>query len=261
MRDEAYALGDSDQAAERLELVARLFEPEMTRFIRDAAPPHPAVAVDLGCGPGCTTRLLRQVSGAAVTVGVDLSEHFLRLAADSSPELRFVRHDLTEGPPPVEPADLLFCHLLLSHLPDPVRAIESWKACLTAAGVILVDEVESIRTDDPVFAEYLALVEAAIASRGGELYVGGKLAAGGAPGGLRVRSSRVLPQVVAARDAASMFGMTFRTLRQDPAVQAGNGPAGLEALARALEARTRLEDQHPLEWRMRQIVYDPLPAA
>ncbi|MCY3737573.1 MAG: class I SAM-dependent methyltransferase [Gemmatimonadaceae bacterium] len=261
MSDEAYALGHSQLAAERLKLVARLFEPEMRRFIRDAAPPHPRVAVDLGCGPGCTTRLLRQASGAAVAVGVDLSEQFLGVAADSAPALRFVRHDLTEGPPPVEPADLLFCHLLLSHLAAPLLAIESWKACLTPAGVILVDEVESIQTDDPVFVEYLALVEEAIGGRGGELYVGRKLAEAGAPRGLRLRSSRVEPQSVAAKDAATMFGMTFQTLREDPAVQAAAGPAGLAALGRALEARTALEGQPPLEWRMRQIVYEPRPSA
>ena len=85
MSDEAYALGDSDEAAARLKVAARLFEPEMTRFIGDAASPDPEVAVDLGCGPGYTTRLLQQTSGAALTVGVDRSEHFLRLAAESAP--------------------------------------------------------------------------------------------------------------------------------------------------------------------------------
>ena len=104
------------------------------------ASPHPNVAVDLGCGPGFTTRLLQQTTGAALTIGVDRSGHFLRLAAQSAPTLRFVRHDLTEGPPPVEPADVLFCHLLLSHLPDPANAIESWKSCITPTGVILFEQ-------------------------------------------------------------------------------------------------------------------------
>ena len=66
---------------------------------------------------------------------------------------------------------------------------------------------------------------------------------------------------MAAKDAATMFGMTFQTLREDPAVQAAAGPAGLAALGRALEARTALEGQPPLEWRMRQIVYEPRPSA
>ena len=255
--DEPYALGDSDQAAERMQVAARLFEPEMTRFIRDAAPPHPRVAVDLGCGPGYTTRLLQQTSGAALTIGVDRSEHFLRMAAESAPTLRFLRHDLTEGPPPVEPADLVFCHLLLSHLPDPAKAIESWKGCMTPTGAILVDEVESIHTDDAVFLEYLALVEAAIRGRGGELYVGPRLAAVRGLNGLRVRSNRIAPHTVAAKEAAAMFGMTLLTLREDPAVQASASPSQLTALADALHARTRLDGQQPVVWSMRQTVFEP----
>ena len=256
MSDEQYALGDSDLAAERLKVAARLFEPEMTRFIRDAAPPHPRVAVDLGCGPGYTTRLLQRTSGAALTVGVDRSQHFLSLAAESEPALRFLRHDLTAGPPPIEAADLVFCHLLLSHLPDPAGAIESWKGCISPTGTILVDEVESIHTGDAVFVKYLGLVEAAIAGRGGELYVGRRLAAVRELNGLRVRSNRVAPHTVAAKDAAAMFAMTFATLREDPAVKASATPAELAALAGALHARTRLDRQQPVKWSMRQAVFE-----
>lgn len=256
MSDEQYALGDSDLAAERLKVAARLFEPEMTRFIRDAAPPHPRVAVDLGCGPGYTTRLLQRTSGAALTIGVDRSQHFLGLAAESEPALRFVRHDLTAGPPPIEAADLVFCHLLLSHLPDPASAIESWKGCISPAGAILVDEVESIRTGDAVFVEYLGLVEAAIAGSGGELYVGRRLAAVRELNGLRVRSNRAAPHPVAAKDAAAMFAMTFATLREDPAVKASASPAELAALAEALHARSQLDGQQPVTWSMRQAVFE-----
>ena len=119
-----------------------------------------------------------------------------------------------------------------------------------------MDEVESIHTDDPVFAEYLALVEAAIDSRGGELYVGPRLAAIRGLNGLRVRSNRVAPHAVAAKDAAAMFGMTFVTLREDPAVKASASPPELAALADALHARTRLDGQQPVAWSMRQTVFE-----
>ena len=127
---------------------------------------------------------------------------------------------------------------------------------MTPTGVILVDEVESIHTGDPVFVEYLALVEAAIRSRGGELYVGRRL--GGIRGlnGLRVRSNRVAPHTVAAKDAAAMFGMTFKILREDPVVQALANPEELVALAGALHARTRLDGQGPVTWSMRQTVFE-----
>ena len=255
MTNDAYALGDS---LERLAVVARFFESEMQAFIREAAPAHPDLALDLGCGPGYTTRLLHDMTGAAVTVGVDNAEHFLCAAAvDAPPSVRFVLHDLADGPPPVEPADVVFCHLLLSHLPDPAQVLESWAGLLAPGGVLLVDEVEAIDTDDSVLVEYLALVEAAIAGRGGALYVGPQLAAPDAPDGLRVRSSRAVAHPAAVADAAAMFGLTFRTLRDDPAVQAAASPAELAALADALDARTRLDGRPPVVWSMRQIVYEP----
>jgi len=255
MTNDAYALGDS---GERLAVVARFFDAEMRAFIRAAAPVGPALALDLGCGPGYTTRLLHDVAGAAATVGIDVSEHFLRLAAvDPPPAMRFVQHDLASGPPPVEPAGVVFCHLLLSHLPDPRQALESWAGLLAPGGVLLVDEVEGIHTEDPVLVEYLALVETAIASRGGALYIGPQLAAMDAPDGLRVRSSRAVAHPAAVADAAAMFSLTLRTLREDPVVQATASPAELSALADALDARTRLDGQPPVVWSMRQIAYEP----
>src|SRR4051794_17612598 len=68
-----YAYGDSDLAAERLALVATVFEPTSREFVQAAAPRSPALAVDLGCGPGHTTRLLHEATGAARTLGLDAS--------------------------------------------------------------------------------------------------------------------------------------------------------------------------------------------
>ena len=256
MSDAAYALGDSDQAAERLKVAARLFEPEMTRVHPGFNAPSSPRCRRPGLQPRLHHPAPAAVLGRPLTAGVDRSEHFLRLAADSAPRLRFVRHDLTEGPPPIEPADLVLCHLLLSHLPDPARTIESWKGCMTPAGVILVDEVDSIHTDDVVFVKYLGLVEAAIASRGGEFYVGRRLASVRELNGLRVRSNRLAAHAVAAKDAAAMFGMTLITLRENPAVQASASPEELAALADALHARTRLDGQQPVAWSMRQTVFE-----
>jgi trans-aconitate 2-methyltransferase len=47
-----YTYGDSALAAERLGLVARMFEPTTRSFLEAVIGRSPALAVDLGCGPG-----------------------------------------------------------------------------------------------------------------------------------------------------------------------------------------------------------------
>jgi len=50
----AYSFGDSEIAAERLALLARVFDPALRAFLERVAPRHPRLALDLGCGPDHT---------------------------------------------------------------------------------------------------------------------------------------------------------------------------------------------------------------
>ena len=54
-----YLFGDSDIAARRLEVLAEVFAEPTRAFFLEAVPKRPRLAVDLGCGPGYTTHLLR----------------------------------------------------------------------------------------------------------------------------------------------------------------------------------------------------------
>ena len=55
-----YTFGDTDVAATRLRLLHESFGPGSVAFLSDVATPDAGarVAVDLGCGPGRTTRML-----------------------------------------------------------------------------------------------------------------------------------------------------------------------------------------------------------
>jgi len=253
----SYAFGDSVLAAERLALVARVFDVPSRTFWRSFAPGVPRLALDLGCGPGHTTRALAQSVDAAQTVGIDSSADFLAKAGGAAtPGVRFLRHDVTALPFPLEAADLVVCRFLLSHLREPARVIASWAQLLAPGGRLLVEEVESISTACPVFRRYLGLVAATLEGQGQALYVGPSLDRAGAPGGLERLCSRVTAHRVATVDAARMFGMNLDALARNPIAKQREGEGGLAELARELQSLA-LSPGEPFanRWGLRQLAF------
>jgi len=113
-----YTFGETDTAAQRLALLASAYQPATQAFLEEWGPSEPEHAIDLGCGPGYTTRLLHRMLRPRWTTGVDASPRFLQDAQRASEEdIGFVCHDVTQEPFPTAPADVLFCRFLLTHLP------------------------------------------------------------------------------------------------------------------------------------------------
>ena len=93
--DPTYAFGDSDLAAERLRLLDATFRTTSRRFLVRDALHRPAVALDLGCGPGATTALLRETVRPGRTIGIDASPAFLDQARQAAPDVELLERDLT----------------------------------------------------------------------------------------------------------------------------------------------------------------------
>ncbi|STW06924.1 trans-aconitate 2-methyltransferase [Klebsiella grimontii] len=82
---------------------------------------HPvALAVDLGCGPGNSTALLRHAWPEATFIGVDNSPAMLEEAAQRLPDCRFVEGDIA-GFRPERPADVIYANASLQWLTDHQR--------------------------------------------------------------------------------------------------------------------------------------------
>jgi SAM-dependent methyltransferase len=264
----SYAFGDSDLAAERLARVAEVFEPTSERFLAGAVGGQVGLAVDLGCGPGHTTRLLARTLRPARTVGLDASARFVEAAtaaggapgphgdhpaADgTSPE--FLRHDVTAVPFPVGPAGLIYTRLLLSHLEDPATALADWATQLEPGGLLLLDEVEWIRTDEPALATYLEVAGELLERRGHRLCPGPALDALPDPPGLRCRTSAVATFSPGVNRAAAMFGLNLQVWGEDPFVRERH-PGLTERLGADLAALTAAPDRDGITWGMRQIAY------
>jgi SAM-dependent methyltransferase len=252
----SYAFGDSDRAAERLALVARVFEPASQEFLAAAGRRGGALAVDLGCGPGHTTELLARTLGSGRTVGLDSSPAYVEAARRRATSCEFLCHDALVAPYPTGRADILYARFLVTHLPEPAAAIGVFASQLAPAGRLLLDEVEWIRTDADPFRRYLALVEAVLDSQQQCLFVGpriGELAARDE----RARESRVRELAVNPRDAAGMFSLNWETLREHAAVAARTTASERNTLAEALAAlRDGDVPAPPITWGLRQVEFE-----
>jgi trans-aconitate 2-methyltransferase len=245
-----YTYGDSDLAAERLALVAATFEPTTRAFLEAAGPAQPSLALDLGCGPGLTTRLLHATLGAERTIGVDASTAYVGRAGTGAPEgVTFVEHDVTRLPLPGAPAGAIYARLLLAHLADPPSVVARWATQLVPEGVLLVDDLEAIDTDEPACRAYLEEIAVPVVrSQGGVLFVGPALNAMPDP----PRTERVHDAVASfappAATSARIFAMNLAVLTERGEIAPRPDLAAeLEAIA---SGRAHGE---PVTWRMRQL--------
>lgn len=260
-RSGGYTFGDDDAALARLALVSARFDPSSHAFLTRLVPPTPKLVVDLGCGPGHTTTVLARATGARSVIGLDTSEGFLAAAraGHGGPRVRYRRHDVTRLPLPVtEAPDLLYCRLLLAHLPDPVATLGRWATQLAPGGVLALDELEFIAPVHPVLADYEEVVVWRVGTTGGLMYAGPLLASAPPPAGCDPVDTTVVEVPVPAPAAAAMFRLNLRVWGHDPAVLSRFGAARIERLAAALDelaAEGTDGDADCARWGLRQLAY------
>jgi trans-aconitate 2-methyltransferase len=247
-----YAFGDSEPAARRLGLLADVFESSSRPFLARFAAEPIDLAVDLGCGPGHTTRLVASVLGARRTLGLDQSASFVALAeAGAPPGVEFAVHDVTVVPFPAGAAGLVYCRFLLTHLRDPPAALAAWATQLAPGGLLLADEVERIHTSQPALRRYLEVAGALLAARGHRLEVGAALHRLPDPPGMVRRHDQVAHLAPPAPRAAELFAQNLAVWR-DNAVSTGVATdSDLDQLATALAE----VGSGTIAWELRQLAF------
>ena len=238
-------------------MVAEHWAAPSTEFLREDVPSGPRLALDLGCGPGHTTRLVAAVTGATKTVGLDMSEAFLARARGAAPAgVEFDNHDVMELPLPGAPADLVYGRLLLSHIPRPDRVVRAWMSQLAPGGVLALDEVGWISTSEPALSRYLEMLEDLLAVRGSALAAGPIVDGldGGTDGRKRSSVERIHP--VPAAVAAEMFTLNLVTWREEPYVRDAHSREELDDLDAELREITRRPGRATITWGMRQVTFE-----
>jgi trans-aconitate 2-methyltransferase len=215
-----YTFGETDLAAQRLTLLAAAYKPATRAFLDEWGPREPEHALDLGCGPGYTTRLLSQALRPRRTTGMDASPRFLEDARRTAePGSTFVCHDVTQEPFPTPAADVFFCRFLLTHLHDPGTALRTWAAAARPGARLLIQETAWLKSDDPILARYYEMVAAMQAGYGQNLEIGADLDARVRSRGWRILSSRLAILQQPATVMARLHAMNIRTWGRDRLVQ------------------------------------------
>ena len=98
------------------------------------APPR---IVDLGCGPGNSTALLRQRWPEAKVTGLDSSGDMLDAARRDHPGIEFVAGDIAEWSP-AEPCDLVFSNAALQWIGDHERLLPRLIDMVAPDGILAV---------------------------------------------------------------------------------------------------------------------------
>ncbi|HOE12290.1 MAG TPA: class I SAM-dependent methyltransferase [bacterium] len=226
-----YAFGDTDLAAQRLELLAEVFSESTRPFLLESPARNPRLCVDLGCGPGCTTHLLAETLQPERTIGLDNSESFTSHAGKTATEtVSFLVHDVTQVPFPESPCDAIYCRFLLTHIRDPETVLETWGSQLYPGGFLLLEETEWIHTSHPLFRLYIEMVDAMLASQSNILFVGPMLSKLSQIGLLRRRSATVRRLPVPTALTAKLFHLNMQTWKRHPFIQETLPPESVQDL-------------------------------
>lgn len=251
----SYSFGDTDLAAERLRILDTVFGAAADGVL-DLVGGDPRRVADLGCGPGATTaRLVDRFPTARVT-GIDASDAFLSAARAAVPRAAFVVGDVTHALPGA-PFDLVYARFLLAHLADVPGAIAHWLASVVPGGVVVLEETESIRSDDPVFARYEALSVARVARAGAAVYAGPLMRDAldqGALADARIVVDRVLDPAITVGQSAAMFWRNLATWGDAAVGQGLITESDRIALLAALREREADDAPGPFVWGHRQTV-------
>lgn len=236
MAENTYTFGDNNRASKRLQRLVEIYESETRELLQRGCRHQPGLAVDLGCGPGWSTRLLQDELHPQRTVGLDASERYVAEARrQQSSDLEFKVHDVVRVPFPVSSPDLLFCRFLLTHLNSIRQVLASWASIAAPGATLLIHETETLDAEHPALCRYYEIVDHFQEHYGQVLLVGAVLDECLQSSGWQVIESnrRILEKK--ASDMAELHLANLRTWRNDEYARRAFDPREIDSLEKALE--------------------------
>jgi len=99
---------------------------------------HPGNILDIGCGPGNSTAVLRKIFPQAHILGVDYSEDMIKKAKSSYPDIDFALCDVTTDLDKFDRYDIIFSNACLQWIPNHRELIPALLNRLNENGTLAV---------------------------------------------------------------------------------------------------------------------------
>ena len=259
----SYVFAGKKTAAERLEKINKLFFPITKTFLQSQSHVSKKIIslVDLGCGPGYTTRALSSIINADRYIGLDNSKYFINQAMELSrdfPRITYKLHDVTSVPLPIKKADIIYLRFLLTHMPDPKRSVLEWSTHLNNGGLLLIEETEGIKTELSIFEDYMEISNALLKANGNVLYIGKMLDELKYGGKLKKKYSDVAKVSASTKQAAEIFLFNIPSWKNSEFIKDNYYDCVWEIEAELKEIVEVNDDRKTIEWEIRQIVLEKI---
>jgi SAM-dependent methyltransferase len=184
MTAEHYAIRGGVAGRERLRVLARVMWPTTRTLFDRVGVTRTAQCLDAGCGGGDVTVELARIAPDGRVVGTDVDEAKLALGRAEAAEVgianvTFRSADVMQPPSDGAAFDLVYARFLLSHLPDPQKAVTHLAAQLAVGGTLVVEDIDFrghfCHPDSPAFWRYVDLYTRAVSARGADPNIGPRL--------------------------------------------------------------------------------------
>jgi SAM-dependent methyltransferase len=160
----------ADRSAERLRLLATLYDPATERLLAGLGLPETGRFAEIGAGDGSTARWLAEFRPGVQVLATDIDPGLLE--DGGLPNLRIALHDVRTDPLPPAAFDLVHCRAVVSHLPDREEVIRRMSSWVAPGGWLVVEEPLICPLGEsayPAFRRLTAGIEAVLRETGSDV--------------------------------------------------------------------------------------------
>ena len=186
MKTSDYVIRGGVEGRERLRILSRVMQPTSLGLLHRTGIRPGMACLEVGCGGGdLAFDMARAVGSGGRVVGTDIDQKVIDLATREAADLglgnvEFCLTDITETTPGVD-FDLVHARFLLTHLPNPDRALARMRAVLRPGGLIVVEDIDFrghfSYPESKALQRYVELYTEIVRRKGGDANIGPRLPA------------------------------------------------------------------------------------